>query len=280
MIRRLVGSLAATPPSRRRRARVVPAVLACLALASSANAKCHKDCKRLIAATLKACKGACPRKSVGRECQRQCKDFRKASLAACKMATRATPPTCGLSTDTTTTMTSTTTTSTSPIPQELVHRWNWTRVTPLGTFNPATGEPFEPTQSAKLKLKAAGAPLPEKAARDRLDCGTLAGETGGGETGLFSQTAAATAQGQMLTIVSGAGTRQDSNNCNPAQSQTAQLGSVTLTLSWVLTIDPFNQRQALELLAAPFDQTCNPACPDLLLDQIEAAGSVEQLSHV
>jgi len=270
MIRRVVGSLAAAPLSRRRRARVLPSLLACLALASSANAKCHKDCKRLIAATLKACKGACPRKSVGRECQRQCKDSRKASLAACKMATRATPPTCGLSTGTTTTtMTSTTTTSTSPVPQELVHRWNWTRVTPLGTFNPTTGEPFETTQIAQLELHADGTTLLEIDDRDRLDCCTVAGGNCGGETTVSYPTATATAQGQMLTIVSGAGTRQDSNNCNPAQSQTAQLGSVTLTLSWVLTIDPFNQRQALELLAAPFDQTCNPACPDLLLDQIE-----------
>ena len=251
MIQRLGGSL--------------PALLACLVLASSADARCHKDCKSLIAAGLKDCREACPRKRAGRECRRRCKGSRTASLAACKVATSPTPPTCGLSTSTTTT----TTTSTSPIPQELVHRWNWTRVTPLGTFNPNTGEPFETTQIVQLEVHADGTALLEIDNRNRLDCCTVAGGNCGGETTVFYPMAAATAQGQMLTIVSGAGTRQDSNNCNPAQSQTAQLGSVTLTLSWVLTIDPFNQRQALELLAAPFDQTCNPACPDLLLDQIE-----------
>ena len=268
MMRRIVGALAGGPPNRRRRARVLSSLLACLALASSADAKCHKDCKRLIGATLKVCKGSCPRKRAGRECQRRCKGSREASLAACKVATSPTPPTCGLSTSTSTT-TSTTTISTSPIPQELVHRWNWTRVTPLGTFNPNTGEPFETTQIVQLELHADGTTLLEIDNRNRLDCCTVAGGNCGGETTVSYPTATATAQGQMLTIVSGAGTRQDSNNCNPAQSQTAQLGSVTLTLSWVLTIDPFNQRQALELLAAPFDQTCNPACPDLLLDQIE-----------
>ena len=251
MIQRLGGSL--------------PALLACLVLASSADARCHKDCKRLIAGTLKACKGTCPRKSAGRECQRQCKGSRNARLAACKAATSPTPPTCGLSTSTTTT----TTTSTSPIPQELVHRWNWTRVTPLGTFNPNTGEPFETTQLVQLELHADGTTLLEIDNRNRLDCCTVAGGNCGGETTVFYPMAAATAQGQMLTIVSGPGTRTDSNNCNPAQSQTAQLGSVTLTLPWALTTDPFNQRQALELPAAPFDETCNPACPDLLLDQIE-----------
>ena len=269
MIPRIVGLLAAAPPSRRRRARALLSLLTCLALASSADAKCHKDCKRLIAATVKACKGACPRKSAGRECQRQCKGSRKASVAACKMAASPMPPTCGLSTNTTSTTTSTTTTSMSPIPQELVHRWNWTRVTPLGTFNPHTAEPFETTQIVQLELHADGTALLEIDNRNRLDCCTVAGGNCGGETTVFYPTAAATAQGLMLTIVSGPGTRQDSNNCNPAQSQTTQLGSVTLTLPWALTTDPFNQRQALELPAAPFDETCNPACPELLLDQVE-----------
>jgi len=259
MIQRLGGSL--------------PALLACLVLASSADARCHKDCKSLIAARLKDCREACPRRSAGRDCRRRCKGSRTASLAACKVATSPTPPTCGFSTSTTTTATitttSTTTTSTSRIPQELVHRWNWTRVTPLGTFNPTTGEPFETTQIVQLELHADGTTLLEIDNRDRLDCCTVAGGNCGGETIVFYPTAAATAQGQMLTIVSGPGTRQDANNCNPAQSQTTQLGSVTLTLPWALTTNPFNQRQALELPAAPFDETCNPACPDLLLDQIE-----------
>ena len=258
MMPKIVGSLAAAPPSRRRRARVLASLLACLALASSADAKCHKDCKRLIATTLKACKSTCPQKSAVRECQRQCKGSRNASLAACKAATSPTPPTCGLSTRTT-----------SAIPRELVHRWNWTRLTPLGTFNPNTGEPFETTQIVQLELHADGTTLLEIDNRDRLECCTVAGGNCGGETIVFYPTAAATAQGQMLTIVSGPGTRTDSNNCNPAQSQMTQLGRVTLTLPWGLTTDPFNQRQALELPAAPFDETCNPACPDLLLDQIE-----------
>ena len=257
-MRWIVGSLTAAPTSRRRRAAVLPSLLACLALASFADAKCHKDCTRLIAATFRVCKGACPRKSAGRECQQQCRRSRRASLAACKMATSPTPPTCGLSTGTT-----------SVIPQELVHRWNWTRLTPLGTFNPNTGESFETTQIVQLELHADGTTLLEIDNRNRLDCCTVAGGNCGGETIVFYPTAAATAQGQMLTIVSGPGTRTDSNNCNPAQSQTTQLGSVTLTLPWALTTDPFNQSQALELPAAPFDETCDPACPDLLLDQIE-----------
>src|SRR5262249_32087009 len=82
-VRPTVGSMAAAPPSRRRRARVLSSLLACLALASSADAKCHKDCKRVIADTLKACKGACPRKSAGRECRQQCTGSREANLAAC-----------------------------------------------------------------------------------------------------------------------------------------------------------------------------------------------------
>src|SRR5262249_56064927 len=92
MMQSIVGSLAAAPPNRRRRARVLPSLLACLALASSADAKCHKDCNRLIAATLKACKGACPRKSVGRECQRRGKGSRKGGLSAPKTAPTPTPP--------------------------------------------------------------------------------------------------------------------------------------------------------------------------------------------
>jgi hypothetical protein len=177
--------------------------------------------------------------------------------------------------ETTSTSTTTTTTSvgptstTSAIPQELVHRWNWTRLTPLGTFNPNTGEPFETTQIVQLELHADGTGLLEIDNRNRLDCCTVAGGNCGGETIVFYPAAAAIAQGQMLTIVSGPGTRTDSNNCNPAQSQTTQLGSVTLALPWALTTDPFNQRQALKLPAAPFDETCNPACPELLLDQIE-----------
>lgn len=80
-------------------------------MAVPAHAKCRKDCKRVIAGRLKACKAACPKRKPGKSCRATCLADLKADKTACRTATNPAPPDCGASTTTTTPSGGTTTTT-------------------------------------------------------------------------------------------------------------------------------------------------------------------------
>ena len=81
-------------------------------MASPAQAKCGRDCKRALKAEFKACKTTCAKGKAGKACRTACVQAKRAAKARCKLASNPTPPDCGAATTTTTTPGANTTTTT------------------------------------------------------------------------------------------------------------------------------------------------------------------------
>jgi len=153
------------------------------------------------------------------------------------------------------------------IPQALVHTWEWARPDPTGEFNPVTGEPLGEFRTLTLIIRADGTAALFQSDRNNVQCCGVGGVPCTEQVLNEWDTSTATVQGTTLTFNTGGGTSTEMNNCIPARNRTGPIATATLTLPWQLTTNPDNGKQALQLPARPFNETCQPTpCPVLLLD--------------